>query len=748
LFSPGNPYNVSEPVQSAERFVGRRDLFAWLWQSLALRQRIAVVSGPALIGKSSFLLQAQREAPDDYLVVYVDLWAAAQSGQTPLLSAAIAQTHERMLMEAAAATRGLSADAPANVWKALRDISPNRRPIFFFDHLDRVLATGEAAGWNFLDDLAALMTQHADMQVVFAVRSFDTLKRLDQLPFARAFQRELGPLTRAEAVRLMRDMNDDALEYDYEALTRIDELTGRLPYYVQLLCGQLYEQRADAGHVGVVDLEPALQALGQVAVPPFAQAWDRASPEGKLILSLLSSLKGAGEVISQTEVWTGLRGAGIKAETGDVREVLTQLVAAGALLQPGATTYRFPVDVFRHWVRVQYPIQAALNTYRWQPGRRRPPQPPVESTAAEAAPARKFPLTFLIPVAAFIIALGLLAIFWEAPRPAAPTPTATPELATMAAKLLARPPTATPIGSISTAPAGPSATPTMPPTPTPAPTITPTRPLVLARAMPAIAFMRKSTRTEWRIWLMGADGSGQIALTDGKAEDTAPAWAPDGRRLAFVSKRNPDNLDIYVMNVDGSNQVNLTNHTSDDWTPAWSPDGTEIAFSSRRSGNWELYVMWADGKDPVQLTDDPGADLAPVWSPDGRQIAFASDRKGDYDIYVMDRTGKNVRRLTDSPGNELSPAWSPDGRYIAFESSRSGQTDIYRMSAEGREQTNLTQTAGSNEHWPTWSPDSGRIAFCSNRAGDWDLFAISADGSDVVQLTDDPENEQGPAWRP
>src|SRR5215216_6212838 len=136
----------------------------------------------------------------------------------------------------------------------------------------------------------------------------------------------------------------------------------------------------------------------------------------------------------------------------------------------------------------------------------------------------------------------------------------------------------------------------------------------------------------------------------------APAWSPDGRRIAFTSFRH-GNGEIYVMRSDGSAASRLTRTAAHDDHAAWSPDGTKLAFASTRDGNYEIYVMNADGSAQRRLTDNAASDYLPTWSPDGREIAWQSDRGGDFDIYADDvRSGRHVTVLVARrPDRVLEP---------------------------------------------------------------------------------------------
>ncbi len=238
------------------------------------------------------------------------------------------------------------------------------------------------------------------------------------------------------------------------------------------------------------------------------------------------------------------------------------------------------------------------------------------------------------------------------------------------------------------------------------------------------------------IWTIGADGKRARLLLRAAS---APAWSPDGTRLAFVSSRSGDE-EIYVAKADGTDVTRLTKLRGPDLSPAWSSDGRRLSWSR----NAEIWTMTASGTAKHRLVAK-----AQVWhehhSPAWHRSAlvYSSTRVSAFNTELFRAPAKRLTFTRGSEGvlgDDSMPDFSPDGRRIVFTSNRDQQAEIYVMNANGSGQKRLTRRAGDD--WaPDFSPDGKRIAFTQLPGTIW---TMNADGTALKKLTSGVDAD----WRP
>jgi Tol biopolymer transport system component len=259
----------------------------------------------------------------------------------------------------------------------------------------------------------------------------------------------------------------------------------------------------------------------------------------------------------------------------------------------------------------------------------------------------------------------------------------------------------------------------------------------------------------------GAPPDGVTALL--RVDGVFPAFSPFGKQLALNGNGFSG---LEVMSTGGSERRTVYSGTSEVFAPAWSPQGDRIAFTQGATfagpeARVDIATIRPDGSDYRRVTSDSGNNSFPAFSPDGKQLVFRSTRDGAKNLYIMNSDGTGVRRLTNGQWTDTMPDWSPTGEWIAFASDRDGEFELWLIDPDGSKLHKLVGHGGLNTH-PRFSPDGQWVVFTSQRAGYsaeeislphqfqpyGELFVIRVDGGGLTRLTHNGFEDGTPAWGP
>ncbi|MFL5579157.1 MAG: hypothetical protein ACJ8AO_02205 [Gemmatimonadaceae bacterium] len=164
------------------------------------------------------------------------------------------------------------------------------------------------------------------------------------------------------------------------------------------------------------------------------------------------------------------------------------------------------------------------------------------------------------------------------------------------------------------------------------------------------------------LYVVNVNGAPNLTrLTNDRYGDLQPQWSPDGRRIAFASDRGPDTdftllrfnkWQIAVYDLDTHQIEVLPNQAGMNLNPAWAPDGRSLAYVTDRTGTQNLFLYDLDAREHFQLTNVVGGVVAiteysPVisWARDADRLAYTYYENDEYTVWSID----NPRLLKKQP---------------------------------------------------------------------------------------------------
>ena len=116
-----------------------------------------------------------------------------------------------------------------------------------------------------------------------------------------------------------------------------------------------------------------------------------------------------------------------------------------------------------------------------------------------------------------------------------------------------------------------------------------------------------------QIWVMDAEGLGVSRLTFNDSYADRATWSPAPFNEIAYSARSGPGFDIRIYDFSSHQSRQLTNGEGSNESPAFAPNGRHLAFTSTRAGKVQIFSIARDGKQLTKLTS-VGDNTTPNWS--------------------------------------------------------------------------------------------------------------------------------------
>ena len=258
------------------------------------------------------------------------------------------------------------------------------------------------------------------------------------------------------------------------------------------------------------------------------------------------------------------------------------------------------------------------------------------------------------------------------------------------------------------------------------------------------------------------------------------AISPDGSEVAYTvtphdSKGNSSRTEIHVVSTSSGEDRRLVPGGA----PAWSPDGSRIAYFSSAGGSRQIWTIPAAGGEPRQATRHKGYIDRFRWAPDSKRIALLFRRAHEADLRFLTKAPHPLMPIVvdgnNLPINQLAIvdleagtteaitsrgysvggyeqwfpdtfSWSPDSERIVFTKRPHAKAgghlygDLVSVTHRGDAPRRLVEQEGMDAH-PVWSPDGSQVAYISTERYDWVtvsyLYVVDPDTLERRKITPD-----------
>lgn len=205
------------------------------------------------------------------------------------------------------------------------------------------------------------------------------------------------------------------------------------------------------------------------------------------------------------------------------------------------------------------------------------------------------------------------------------------------------------------------------------------------------------------LWVIPLDSKEESKITNEEFRIGSFDVAPDGLSIVFTARyenrRNQGNLsELYLFDLTDSTKTRLTENRAPESRPRWAPDGSRFMFMAGSDGEWELrqdkiWIMNPDERtEHVVSGNFAGSISNPVWTPDGAFILFTGRSRTNSNLYRLTVASGAVEQITDVTGSLSVSSYSRDRSKMAYTfQDFDSPPDLYASSTRELTPVRLTQ---------------------------------------------------------
>lgn len=367
-----NPYIAGRALSQRTGFFGRDDILRLVETELRSPDRnVIVLFGQRRIGKTSILLQLERELPNPpFVAVHVDLMDRARQPLGRVLhdiAAALADELDMDIAEPEAFDNDGRYFQQQFLPELYRQLGSERRAVLLFDEFD-VLDVGDeerlpdtAAARAFFPYLRQLMEAPQLGFVVVVGRRAEDLSIDIKATFKAARYKRVSVLAAEDAYALIRLAEQQgSLRFADGAVERIFALTAGHPYLTQLFCQTLWDNAHASRPVTTptIDLptvEATVAQMLEAGQHAFVWIWDGLPPAERVIFAAIAEATQEGSLISEDDLIALLQSRGIRMLVREL-ELAPKTLVDWEMLRAVDGGYAFTVELLRRWVAENKPL--------------------------------------------------------------------------------------------------------------------------------------------------------------------------------------------------------------------------------------------------------------------------------------------------------------------------------------------------------------------------------------------------------